>query len=136
MTNKNIMRSMLALMFAFIVSVSVSAQVTTSEIVGTVVDTNGAAINGATVTVVHEPTGSKSTGVTNDDGRFNLSGLRVGGPYTVTVSAPGFKQQISRDVTTSLGNASTFNFKLGVAETNVEVTVSGDDTFSEVRTGA
>lgn len=127
---------MLALMFAAIVSVTVSAQVTTSEIVGTVVDTNGAAINGATVTVVHEPTGSKSTGVTNDEGRFNLSGLRVGGPYTVTVSAPGFKQQISRDVTTSLGNASTFNFKLGVAETNVEVTVSGDDTFSEVRTGA
>lgn len=117
-------------------SISVTAQVTTSEIVGTVVDSAGAVIAGATVTAVHEPTGSKSTGVTNSDGRFSLSGLRVGGPYTVTVTATGFKQQVSKDVTTSLGNASTFNFTLGVADTNIEVTVSGDETFSEVRTGA
>jgi hypothetical protein len=134
--NKNMMRLILAMLVAAIVSISATAQVTTSEIVGTVSDSNGAAVVGATVTVVHEPTGSKSTSETNSEGRFNLPGLRVGGPYTVTVTAPGFKQQVSKDVTTSLGNASTFNFTLSVAEASAEVTVTGDETFSQEKTGA
>ncbi|HEV7701553.1 MAG TPA: carboxypeptidase-like regulatory domain-containing protein, partial [Pyrinomonadaceae bacterium] len=133
---KNMMRLMLAMLLSAIVTISAAAQITTSEIVGVVTDQNGAAVVGATVTVVHEPTGSKSSSVTNDDGRYNLPGLRVGGPYTITVTAPGFKQQESQNVTTSVGNTSNINFALSVAEANAVVTVTSDTTFSEERTGA
>lgn len=136
MTKKNIMRSMLALLFAAIVSISVTAQVTTSEIVGVVSDQNGASVKGATVTAIHEPTGSKATTVTNSDGRYSFPGLRVGGPYSVTVTSSGFSEQKLEGITTSLGNSSTVDFTLSVAGANAQVTVPSDTTFSEDRTGA
>lgn len=127
---------MRAILFAAIVSVSVNAQVTTSDIAGIVSDQNGAVVSGATVTAIHLPTGSKYTTVTNDDGRYTLPGLRVGGPYKITVTATGFKEQKIEDVTTGLGTSSTVNFSMSVAETSAEVTVTSDETFSDVKTGA
>lgn len=127
---------MMALLMAVIVSVSVTAQVTTSDIVGVVADQSGAVVAGATVTALHTPSGSKYSTTTNGEGRYTLPGLRVGGPYVITVAQPGFKDQKADNVITSLGNSSTINFTMSVAETSVEVTVTSDDTFSEARTGA
>lgn len=64
------------------------AQLTSSNVTGRVVDNAGAAVAGATVTITHQPTGSTSTAVTSDSGVYFASGLRVGGPYVVTVAAP------------------------------------------------
>ncbi len=69
---------------------AVYAQETASEVRGSVVDQNGAAVSGATITIVHEPTGSVSTTSTSSGGNFFQSGLRPGGPYSVSVSADGF----------------------------------------------
>ena len=55
MTNKNIMRSMLAVLLATIVSISVTAQVTTSEIVGRVTDGQSQPVMGANVEATHVP---------------------------------------------------------------------------------
>lgn len=112
------------------------AQVTTSEIVGTVTDQNGAVVSGATVTAVHGPSGTRYSGVTNSDGRFTLPALRVGGPYTVTITHTGFSEQRREDIMLALGNSTTVDFTLGVQEANVVVTVSSDTTFNEARTGA
>jgi len=46
-------------------------------------------ISGASVIVEHEPTGATKALESNDSGNFFQSGLRVGGPYTITVRAPG-----------------------------------------------
>ncbi len=127
---------MLAMLFAAILSVSAVAQVTTSEIVGVVSDQNGAVVAGATVTAVHQPSGTKYSTVTNRDGRYTLPGLRVGGPYKVTVSSSGFTEQKAEGITTSLGSAATVDIALTVSGANAEVTVSADSTFSEVKTGA
>lgn len=112
------------------------AQVTTSEIVGNVVDQNGAAVAGATVTAVHEPSGTKYSTVTNGQGRYTLPALRVGGPYVVSVTQSGFTEQKREGITIGLGNASTVDFSLGVANVGAEVTVTSDMTFNETRTGA
>jgi Carboxypeptidase regulatory-like domain len=138
MTTKTFIRPMLVLILAGIFSftLSVTAQVTTSEIVGVVTDQNGAVLAGATVTAIHEPSGSSSSTVTNKDGRYTLPGLRVGGPYRVTVSSSGFSDQKLEGITTSLGNASTVDFNLSVAEVNAVVNVTSDDLFSEAKTGA
>jgi hypothetical protein len=67
---------------------SAMAQVTTSSMGGkvTVGSASGEEVIGATVQAVHEPSGTRYAAVTNIDGRFNIQGMRTGGPYAVTVS--------------------------------------------------
>src|SRR3954467_4240921 len=74
-----------------------SAQETTGSLVGTVKDTNGAAVSGATVTVTDQ---AKNTVVrtvtTNDDGAFSVPNIPVS-TYSVTVEAPNFKKSVNTD---------------------------------------
>ncbi len=67
------------------------AQETTSTVRGDVTDQSGAPVAGATVTVTHVPSGTTSTQTTDASGSFNAPGLRLGGPFTVTVTADGFE---------------------------------------------
>lgn len=70
------------------------AQITSADISGRVTTEAGATVSGASVTILHEPTGSVSTASTTATGSFRSSGLRVGGPYTITIeSASGSVSQ-------------------------------------------
>jgi hypothetical protein len=53
------------------------------------------------VLAIHTPTGSKYS-PSNEDGRFNMLNMRVGGPYKVTVTV-GFQTQIYNEVYLELG---------------------------------
>jgi hypothetical protein len=77
--------------------------VVSSGISGTVTDTTGKAVSGAAVTVVHVPTNTTYTATTGGNGRFKVSGLRVGGPYSVSASAGGFNIRPLDDVSIGLG---------------------------------
>src|SRR6185369_15937132 len=66
------------------------AQTGTSNITGTIRDSNGAAVPGATVTAKNDATGVTSTQTTTDSGLFSFSSLPVG-KYTITVEKQGFK---------------------------------------------
>ncbi len=57
------------------------AQQTTAALRGVALDEAGAPIAGATVTIIHTPSGTKTTLVTDAAGVFDARGLRVGGPY-------------------------------------------------------
>lgn len=89
---------------ALAIPAAASAQETTSTIRGSV-SSAGAPVAGATVTVVNVPSGTTSTVTTGADGSFNASGLRVGGPYTVTVEAPGYQGATITDIQTVVGQA-------------------------------
>ena len=78
-------------MLSVFVTAAASAQVTTSGMNGTVTDEQGLPLVGATVIAVHTPSGTQYGAVTNKDGRYNLQGLRAGGPYTVTFSYVGYQ---------------------------------------------
>ena len=80
----------------------VQAQVTSSNMSGRVVDAEGPVI-GATVVATHAPSGTTYGTVTNNDGRFNLGGMRVGGPYNVEVSYIGYQSVIVQGVSLRLG---------------------------------
>ena len=69
----------------------VHAQETTSSVRGTVTGDSGAPVAGATVIVAHVPSGTTQTATTDSSGTFSASGLRVGGPFQVTVDAAGFE---------------------------------------------
>ncbi len=74
---------------ALVMPAAVSAQETTSTIRGTV--TAGATpVAGATVEIVSTTQGTTATSTTDASGGFTATGLRPGGPYTVTVTAAGY----------------------------------------------
>jgi len=88
------MRKKLQLSFVLLfASFAAMAQVTTSNIRGKVIDDQNLPLLGANIVAVHTPTGTTYGAITNEDGRYNLLNLRVGGPYTVSVSYIGFKTQ-------------------------------------------
>ncbi len=96
------------------------AQSTASGIEGKVTDGSGKPVAGATIEVVHTPTGTKSTVVSDADGKYSLRGLRVGGPYSVHVVAKGQKDTTKNDVYTSLDSMADVNVALGSEATTLE----------------
>jgi hypothetical protein len=79
--------------------------VTSSGITGTLIDSTGSTVAAATVTVVHVPTNTTYTAITGANGRFKVTGLRVGGPYTVSATAPGLTVQTVNNVEAPLGDS-------------------------------
>lgn len=80
------------------------AQETSSAIRGNVVTAAGQVAENARVDILHVPSGTRSVATTNSSGAFSSSGLRVGGPYVITItSAEGAKTY--NDVFLSLGEA-------------------------------
>lgn len=112
--------------------------VTTSAMTGVVKDAQGLAVPGASITALHEPSGTTYEAVTNEEGRFSIIGMRVGGPYTVTAELAGFQPSVTKDIVLSLGVASDLTLTLALATVAETVTVSAksDPVFSSSRTGA
>jgi hypothetical protein len=116
-----------------------AAQVTSAAINGFVTDSKGGQLPGATVVAVHTPSGSRYGAVTNGSGVYTMPNVRVGGPYTITVTYVGFKTQESTNVFTNLGTTTDANFKLldeGTNLSEVVITTNRSDVFSSDRTGA
>src|SRR5438270_11748608 len=89
--------------------------VTTAAVTGIVRDASGGVIPGATVSAVHQPSGTSYEAVTQGDGRFTIPGMRVGGPYTVTAQLSGFTTEAKNGITLTLGVAQDVEFSLKVA---------------------
>lgn len=120
-------------------SLGAFAQVTTSNIKGLVVDDANEPLMGSNIVAVHTPTGTKYGAISNEDGRFNLLNLRVGGPYEVTISYIGFATQVKSDIYLTLG--ATYNVDIVLQSDSQalnEVVVISDQggTFGSDRTGA
>ena len=137
---KSVLKQALSLILVILISIiKVNAQETTAEIQGTI--TNGAAgLAGVSVTAIHQPTGTKYVTTTRNDGRYNLTNLKIGGPYLIEVSYVGFKKDKLDDVTLLLGQAYKANFKLVEASNNLQEVVvkstSQDKIFNNARTGS
>lgn len=118
---------------------AVLAQVTTSALTGKVTlgNTNESVI-GATIQVVHVPSGTRYATVTNADGRYTIQGMRVGGPYTIKVSYIGYQPTEISNVTLQLGEIYNQNFKMAEdASILGEVVISGKGSkFTAEKTGA
>ncbi len=115
------------------------AQVTTSNIKGLILEDTGQTLFGANVIAVHQPTGTKYGAITNLDGRYNLLNLRVGGPYQVTITYVGFKDQVFNEVYLTLGKTTNIDTVMATDTASLDeviITTSTSGTFSSDRTGA
>ncbi len=130
----------LVISFAFLfVGVLAFSQVTTSNIKGLVVDETGQPLLGGNVLAIHLPTGTKDGASTNFDGRFNILNMRVGGPYTITVSYVGYKDKTYNDVYLTLGKTLDLNVAMSTDVEQLDAVVITGTTqgiFGNDRTGA
>ncbi|MBE0392306.1 carboxypeptidase regulatory-like domain-containing protein [Flavobacterium sp. PL002] len=115
------------------------AQTTTSSIKGTVKSSTSELLPGATILAIHTPTGSKYSALTNEDGRFNMLNMRIGGPYKVVVSYIGFESHEYNEVYLELGKPFTIDALLNDESqqlNEVKITGSKNKVFGSGRTGA
>lgn len=100
--------------------------VTTGTISGVVTDQQGGVLPGASVTAVHQPTGTTYEAVTDAEGRFTMLNVRVGGPYQVTAQLASFRERQVGDVQVALGEQRQVDFQLPLATITETVTVTAD----------
>ena len=134
---KQLQSLVICTLLSFLCSLSVWAQVTTASMSG-VVSSNGEPVIGATIMAVHQPSGTNYGTITNMDGRFDLQGMRTGGPYEITISYIGYQTAIYKDVTLQLGE--TYNLNVDLKESSEEleeVVITAERTrFMTEKTGA
>src|SRR6185436_11844500 len=101
--------------------------VTTAALTGVVTSADGQAISGATVTAVHQPSGTTYRSSVTSTGRYNLPNLRIGGPYRVTATSIGYEPRSENDITLGLGLNPRVDFRLNrTAVTLQGVTVTAE----------
>jgi len=100
------------------------AQTGTSNITGSVRDTNGSVVPGATVTARNEATGVTSTQTTTDSGLYSFASLPVG-IYTVTIEKQGFKTLQKKNNSLQVGEPLTVDGALEIGQVSETVTVTG-----------
>lgn len=116
------------------------AQSTSSAVGGRVLGTDGRPVAGAEVTITHTESGTVSRALTDAEGRYNARGLRVGGPYTVTINKAGAGTGAQDGVYLSLDKVSqvdvTLNNQVTTLETVQAIASGGSEVFSADKMGA
>lgn len=132
------MKKSLALLVCFFALAVATAQTTTSSIKGIVKSSSNELLPGASILAVHTPTGTKYSAVSNEDGRFSILNMRIGGPYKITVTFVGFQNQEYTDINLDLGKP--FNLTVQLADESQALDevkiVSKDKVFKSGKTGA
>ena len=129
-------KTALSAAIAIVVAAPALAQNTTAAMGGRVSGVDGKPVAGATVSILHRESGSTNTLVTDADGRYAARGLRVGGPYLITV-VKGNDKDVRDEVYLQLAESQTVDLTLGVTTLNaVVVTGSGNSKFSSASIGA
>jgi hypothetical protein len=103
-------------------SVGAWAQVSTSRISGTVLDTSKAVVPGAKATATNEATGVQNFTETNNTGSYVFDGLIVGS-YTITIELAGFKKFVSTKNVLNVGAPIIVDVQMSVGEVTSVVTV-------------
>ena len=81
------------------------AQNTTGSISGSVKADNGEVLVGATISVLHVPTGTVYNAQTRKTGFFDVSNVQPGGPYAVTISYVNYQSEKRDEIYVALGDA-------------------------------
>ncbi|MCL1635132.1 TonB-dependent receptor [Luteimonas sp. SX5] len=90
----------------------VFAQSTSAGLGGRVVGADGQPVSGAEVTITHTESGTVSRATTDANGNYSARGLRVGGPYTITVNKAGAGSAAENNVFLGLDKVAQVNTQL------------------------
>ncbi len=108
------------------------AQTFRGTILGTVSDSTGAAIAGATVKARNTATGLQRTTQTSGDGSYSIPELPIG-TYEVTITQSGFQTSVTRSVDVNVAAERRVDGQLQPGQVSEKVEVSGE-ALPEVET--
>jgi len=119
------------------------AQSTSAGVGGQVTSASGAPVAGAEVTITHTESGTVSRATTDASGRYNARGLRVGGPYTITITKSGEGTKTEDGLYLGVNQTGTVNAALtgDLAATNLDAVqvvavAAGSEVFSATKMGS
>ena len=115
----------LSVLFALISVFTASAQTFRGSIQGTITDSTGAAIPGASVKVFSPGTGLNRSVTTNDLGGYVASELPLG-TYSITVAKEGFRTTTLTNIPVSVGSAARADAKLATGAVEEVIEVNAD----------
>lgn len=107
------------------VSAPLLAQQTTGTLLGTVVDSSGAAVPNVTIRVLNLATNAQRETATDSGGTYSLPFLAAGN-YKITASKDGFQAQQVSDIVLQVDQSARINFTLKVGSVNETINVSGE----------
>ncbi|HTH36810.1 MAG TPA: carboxypeptidase-like regulatory domain-containing protein, partial [Pyrinomonadaceae bacterium] len=132
-------QKLMSVLFAIAISVCLGStafgQEITGSITGSVKDSNGAAVPGATVTV-SDPSKNDlvvRTVTTTDDGTFSVPNVQIS-TYTITVEAANFKRSVNTDVKVDVGQRREVNVELVAGKIDETLTITADAVAVELST--
>lgn len=114
------------------IGVLANAQSDRATITGTVKDSAGAVLPGATVTLTNTDTKAVYIAPTNEDGVYTIPGLPLGA-YTLGVSHSGFKTYTRTGISPVAGQVITGNITMAVGATSETVTVTAETPIVEAQ---
>ncbi len=135
--NKRLTMRLLPLMLSSLFAVSGAyAQSTSASLGGVITDAQGQPATGADVVITHSTSGTVSRATTDAAGRYSARGLRVGGPYTITITKDG-QTETRENVYLQIGEANTVSASLIPAESldTIVVTGTANSIFSAEKMG-
>ncbi len=113
--------------------VRAQTQITTGTIQGTVTDTNGAIVPGASVEIKNLDTNLSRTLTTDDGGRFVALGLPPG-PYSIKVAKQGFATSVADRLDLTVGQALNLPVAMKISGVEERVTITASPTVDTVKT--
>jgi hypothetical protein len=132
-------RLSLALIAALAASPAI-AQSTSAGIGGHVVGAGGQPVAGAEVTITHVESGTVSRAITDASGNYSARGLRVGGPYTVTINKAGAGSDSEDNIFLDLNKVNTVDVTLNADVTTLATVTAiasgGSEIFSATKMGS
>ena len=109
------------------------AQTTLGRVAGTVLDTSGAVLPGATITLTNQQTNQSQTTVSNQVGGFVFPGVQVG-TYKVDITLEGFKSKTYTDVVVNVGQEYSLTARLDIGALAETVTVEAGSSLVKTTT--
>ncbi len=93
-------------------SLSATAQNTTAGMYGFIKTNTGDALGGATIKVIHEPTGTVYFSQAKKTGNFGINNMNPGGPYSIEVSLLNYAKEKRSGIYLQLGESVPIDFVL------------------------
>ena len=125
----------LAAVVVSLLATTIARAQTTSTISGRVVDSGGATVPGAIVTVRHIETALSRSTTTDREGRYVFPVLPLGA-WEARAEMPGFKPVVRKGVALTIAETATVDFTLEVGGLTEEVTVTAGVTDVNTSSGA
>ncbi len=114
-----------SLTLAGLLSAAALGQAASATISGTVQDETGGVLPGVEVLVTNLDRGTTRTTVSDDEGRYSVPELELGG-YEVEAALTGFQTAVRSGITLTVGRHAVVNLVLSVGESQERVVVTGE----------